>query len=262
MEHSRVARVDPFVKCRENLPMKISLFPRLALGAAITLGASTSLFAAPADDAPAGLHATPVRTLVPVYPYDELIQGHTGWAEVSFSVEYSGRPILASPVGSSGRAFAKSLLAEVESTEYMPPRRNGDPLFSIAKERYEFKGEAALDPNAKRVLAELRKPKPAIVPADQLDKRPNAIRHDPPVYPYAAYSDGLSGRAEIEVVIDPDGRVLFPHILSATHEDFGWAAASAVSRWKFEPPTRKGEKVDARLTIPFTFDYEKMASSW
>jgi TonB family protein len=136
-------------------------------------------------------------------------------------------------------------------------------LITVCQEKRNFSGEAGLDPVAKQILAELRKPKPAIYTVNQLDKKPVAVRQEPhPAYPYALQSDGLSGQAEIEVVIDRDGRVLFPRIVSASQEDFGWAAAVAVSRWRFQPPTKDGQKVDARLTIPFTFDYAKMASSW
>jgi TonB family protein len=41
------------------------------------------------------------------------------------------------------------------------------------------------------------------------------------------------------------------------HEAFGWAAATAVERWVFDPPKRGGQPVDVRVTIPFQFDLPK-----
>src|SRR4051812_47682100 len=99
---------------------------------------------APLEGAVVVTNAVPIRNLTPVYPYDFLIQGKAGWAEVQFTVEYSGRAILANPVGSSDSLFARSLVAEVESTEFMPPRKNGQPLLSTAQQRYTFNAEAGL----------------------------------------------------------------------------------------------------------------------
>jgi TonB family protein len=203
-----------------------------------------------------------VRAIAPVYPYDLLLQGKTGWAEIRFTVEPSGKAIFASVTGSSDPAFAKALLADIEANEFMAPRVNGKPKMTASKLRHAFNGEASLDPLAKTILAELRKPKPAIVAADQLDKKPAPLRQDPPPYPFSLMSDGLSGRAEIEVVIDRNGRPLFPRIVSASHEDFGWSAAIAVNRLRFPPPTKDGKPVEARVVVPVVFDHSKVASSW
>jgi TonB family protein len=74
-------------------------------------------------------------------------------------------------------------------------------------------------------------------------------------------TDGLTGQAEIEFIVDRDGRVLFPRIVSASHEDFGWAAATAVSQWRFNPPMRNGQRVEVRMSVPILFDAQKLASS-
>ena len=55
--------------------------------------------------------------------------------------------------------------------------------------------------------------------------------------------------------------MLFPRIISATQEDFGWAAATAVAQWRFQPPTKNGQKVDARMTVPVLFDARKLAAA-
>jgi acyl dehydratase len=63
-------------------------------------------------------------------------------------------------------------------------------------------------------------------------------------------------------VIDRNGRPLFPHIISATHEDFGWAAATGILRWRYQPPVKNGEKVDARVKVTVVFDIKKSADMW
>lgn len=200
---------------------------------------------------------TMVRKLVPVYPFDELVKGKTGWAEVRFMVDYSGRPIMTTVAASSNPVFGRSLLAEIESNEFMPPRVNGQPQITLSGERYSFNGEANLDPSEKRILAELRKPMPALSNSRELDKALTPIRRDAPTFPSALLSEGVSGKVELEFVVDRDGRAMFPRIVSSSHEDFGWAAAAAISRWRYQPPVKGGAKVDTRANVTVTFDSSK-----
>jgi TonB family protein len=74
------------------------------------------------------------------------------------------------------------------------------------------------------------------------------------MYPTALKKNGRpSGQAVIEFVIDRDGRARLPRIVSASDEQFGWAAATAVSQWVFDMPRRNGQPVDVRVKIPFQF---------
>ncbi len=229
------------------------------LMAAITGLAAPTLSAA---DASTYGSVTMVRNLDPVYPLDQLIKGHTGWAEVHFMVDYSGRAVMTSISGASSPAFGQSLLAEIESNEFLPPRVNGQPQLALSSQHYIFGGDAGLNPEQRRVIAELRKPMPAIVPVAELDKPLAALHQDPPVYPYALQSDSISGRAEVEFIVDREGHVIFPKILSASHEDFGWAAATGVTRWRFQPPVKGGQKVDAKMSVTMKFDYGKGTVTW
>jgi len=208
------------------------------------------------DDAPAA-----ANKLAAVYPYEQLIQGQTGWGEASFVVDYSGRAILTAPAAGSHSAFSKSIVAMIEATQFSPARKNKRPVMASSCDRAFFSPESALDPVARTVLSELRKSSPAIFAASDLDERPRGVAQRSAVYPRSMKTDGTTGQAEIEFIIDRDGRVLFPRIVSASHEDFGWAAATAVAQWKFNPPLRNGQRVEARMSIPVMFDAEKLASS-
>lgn len=203
----------------------------------------------------------PKRKPAPVYPYEMLINGQPGWADASFVVDYTGRPLFTSPAGSSNRAFAMAVVAMVEASAYNPARKGKAPIMSPSKEHYEFTGENALDPEAKRILSELRKRTPSIISSAELDERPKVVQQVSPVYPRALKDDGLTGQAEIEFIIDRGGRVLFPRIVSATHEDFGWAAATAVSQWRFQPPHKSGQNVEVKMTVPVLFTAQKLAES-
>ncbi len=215
-----------------------------------------------ADDLPPAASISSVRKLSPVYPLDLLLKGKTGWAEVRFMVDYSGRAVMTCVSSASNAPFGHALLADIEANEFIPPRINGKPQLTLSGDRFIFEGEAQLDPNEKRVLAELRQAIPTIISARELDKPLVATRQAPPVYPYALESDGLSGRTEIEFIIDHDGHVLFPRIVSSTQEDFGWAAATAVSHWRYQPPVKGAAKVDARASVVINFDHNKGTATW
>jgi TonB family protein len=224
---------------------------------ALTVASGLRLSAQTAPSAP-----NFVRNAAPVYPYALLLEGREGIAEVQFTVEYSGRAIFTSVVKATDPAFGKALVAEIEGNEFIPPRVNGQPKLSQAVFSYSFKVATGLDPRAREILAELKKPMPAIPHADTLDKVPVPVRQDQPVYPYSLQSDGISGRAEIEIIIDRTGRVLFPRVVSATNDDIGYAAVAAVARRRYQPPVKGGQPVDARMTVTVTYDKDKMAASW
>lgn len=226
------------------------------------VAATPAIAQVPGGELPPARSVSSVRRTAPVYPLDALLKGKTGWAEIRFMVDYSGRPVMTTIAESSEPAFGYALMADVEANEFMPPRVNGQPQIALSAIRHNFEGEASLDPAEKRVLAELKKAKPALVPAKELDVPLKSIRQEPPVFPYAQQSDGISGRAVIEYVVDRDGQALLPRIVSATSEDFGWAACQAVTKWRFQPPVKGGQKVDARATVTINFDHAKGTASW
>ena len=69
----------------------------------------------------------------------------------------------------------------------------------------------------------------------------------------ALRAEGPTGSAEIEFIIDREGRARLPRIVSASREEFGWAAATAIAQWVFDPPKKNGQPVDTRVRIPVSF---------
>lgn len=205
--------------------------------------------------------AQPKRAMNIVYPYEMLIGGKAGWAEASFVIDYAGRPLFTNPSGASDSDFAKAAVAMVEANVFSPAKKDKRVTMASSSLRFKFDGEASLPADARRVLAELRKTQPAILTLAEIDQRPKAVSQDSPVYPRALKDDGLTGQAEIEFVVTAEGNVVCPRIVSATQADFGWAAAIAVAQWRFQPPTKNGQKVDVRMSVPVLFDARKLAAS-
>jgi TonB family protein len=212
-------------------------------------------------DLPTSAPGQAKREIIMVYPYEMLLEGKPGWAEANFVIDYAGRPLFTNPSGASDRAFARAAVAMIEANEFTPVKKGRRTVMTPSSQHFNFGGETTLNDEARRVLSELRKPEPTICSMSELDQRPRALRQDSAVYPRALKDDGLTGQAEIEFVVTSEGNVLFPRIISATQEDFGWAAAIAVAQWHFQPPTRNGQKVDARMTVPVLFDARQLAAA-
>jgi len=201
------------------------------------------------------------REIAMVYPYEMLIQGKQGWVETSFVIDYAGRALFANPEAASDPAFAKAAVAMIEANQYAPVKRDRRATMAQSGRRFSFDGDVSLTPETRRVIVELRKEHPAICNMSELDERPKALRQDAPVYPRAMKDDGLTGQAEIEFVVTAEGKVVCPRIVSASQEDFGWAAAAAVAQWRFQAPTKNGQKVDAKMTVPVLFDARRLAAA-
>lgn len=209
------------------------------------------------DGTPPEIAPRPSYVADPVWPLDALLRSEGGSATVEFAVTRTGGVRGVRVCEASQPEFGAALAAAVEASGF--GRTLGDPEAPPIPllQRYEFKAVApdlseSTDPITRLVIA-LRAGQ--ISGAKGLDHRLTPIYRVPPAYPRALISaeGGPKARAEIEFVVDREGRARLPRIISATQPEFGWAAATAVAQWVFQPPTRGGEPVDVKVRIPIDF---------
>ena len=86
-----------------------------------------------------------------------------------------------------------------------------------------------------------------------LDRVPRATVRPAPNYPAAMRSSATNGSVTVEFVVDTTGRVISAEAVRWTHRDFVDPAVQAVLRWRFEPGTINGRKVNFRMAIPMEF---------
>lgn len=80
------------------------------------------------------------------------------------------------------------------------------------------------------------------------------VREVPPAYPREAQRAGIEGWVQIEFTIAPDGSTRDLRILdSEPAQVFDKAALDSVSRWRFEPIRRNGERVAQRAAVQVRF---------
>lgn len=90
---------------------------------------------------------------------------------------------------------------------------------------------------------------------DEVDRRPQLIRHLSPLYPFAAKRKSIQGQVIIRIVVDKMGKVQNPEILEATPEGiFEESAIKAVRRWRFKPAIKDRTAVDVYVVVPLKFE--------
>ncbi|MBI5424375.1 MAG: TonB family protein [Opitutae bacterium] len=187
----------------------------------------------------------------PVFPLEKLLAGEEGTAEVAFTVDARGVATALALTSCSAPEFGAALVAAVDGWTFRPAMQGGARVPVKVAVTWSFARPAE---GALKRLADALAPGGGGVPAAKgLDRPLAVVWRGFPVYPSALVESAASGKADIEFIIDRDGRARLPRVLSATQPEFGWAAATAVSQWVFEPPMRGGEAVAVRVLIPIGF---------
>jgi TonB family protein len=227
------------------------------------LGANgVTLTKAPADDPttePLDQKPEILMAVDPVYPYDLLLAGTEGEAVADFVIQVDGRVGTVTVKEATRPEFGRALAAALECWWFRPAHKNGSTVRVLATKRQKFNLAEAdgTRPAVARLVDRLRNNDTEGMGAKGLDAPLNPRYRQSPTYPAGLLGEKPVGQAEIAFIIDREGRCRLARIVSATHEAFGWAAATAVERWVFDPPKRGGQPVDVRVSIPFKFDLPK-----
>ncbi len=208
------------------------------------------------DGTPPPVAPMPTYVVDPVWPLDALLKGEGGSATVEFNVTETGFVRDVKVREASAPEFGEALRAAVEGWGFDRPIEDNHVVGVALIKREEFKpisidatGEA--DPFA-RVVQKFRRGE--IGSAKGLDEKLTPLYRVRPEYPATLKgANAPKGSAEIEFIVDRDGRVRLPRIVSATQPEFGWAAATSVNQWVFKAPKRAGERVDVKVKIPIEF---------
>jgi len=191
----------------------------------------------------------------PVYPYDLRLAGVAGEAEVDFTIAPNGQAETIAVRAATQPAFGRALGAAVDCWLFIPAAKNGAPVAIKATARWHYilAPDSPVFESTERLVQRLRGGDTAGMGAKGLDAQLRPVHQFPPIYPAALLGEKPTGEATITFIIDYDGRCRLARIDSATREEFGWAAATAIERWVFDPPKRNGEPADVRVSIPVRF---------
>ena len=191
-----------------------------------------------------------------VFPFELAKAGTTGTAEISYFVDPTGKTITLKVVKASKPEFGLAAIAVLEQAKYSPdidPKTNKPQKSTEQKITLPFNKER-IDTEALEMLA---KPDGVLFSVSELDSK--SITPAGPT-PHPVFPDKLekkkvtTGEARIEVIVDKNGVVRAPRIVSASEPEFGWSAATMALTYQFSKPMKGGKAVAVKLILPFKFD--------
>jgi TonB family protein len=194
-------------------------------------------------------------TVLPRYPYALLRKGTHGVAQVSMMIDTRGEVVATRIERASHPEFGFALQAAAQGFKYRPALKHGQPCPSFISFEQEFSpDDEALVSAADRAALDLERKHPErLLTASKLDKslKPGVAKS--PAFPRAVADSVNEGEATIEMLIDKEGRVCLPRVVSASEPAFGYAAVQAVGEWRFDVPTSQGKPGAVRVVVPFKF---------
>lgn len=192
-----------------------------------------------------------INVVIPVHPYALLQKGVEGSAELLAMIDDQGRVVATHVVSCTHAEFGQALAAACEWYVFKPGLRNGRPASGLVQLGHQFTlpvGHAGLG------LARMEKRGgKAIVDGGALDHPLKVISRVAPMHPLSLLKRKEPGRAVVEALIDEEGRVQVPRVVSADEEAFGFSAMQAIAQWRFEPPMKDGQPAIVRVRLPFQF---------
>lgn len=195
---------------------------------------------------------TYLRFALPVYPEDLARAGKEGNATVEVRLAEDGTVIEARPTDSTRPEFGLALQAAVFASSFAPARKDGQaiaatfPLFAkFARERHDVHEGRVRLPALRLVYEDTPEP----VTAEALDSPLRVVIQTEPIFRSAEGAGGETATVELELIVDPSGRVRSPRVVSASRPDFGYAAVQACASWLFEPPTVGGKPAAVRVPV-------------
>ncbi len=188
-----------------------------------------------------------------VYPYALRRAGVTGNAKAVAAVDTRGQVTSVKILAADKPEFGRALAAALEGFVFDPARREGKPVPHLFVFEKKFDLEPGrFDPGDPLLTLERKHPE-RIISLAALDAPIAPISRRPAVFPVTAPTGATAGTARIEVLIDEEGFVRLPRLVSASDEAFGYAAMQAAAAWQYERPRQGGKPVVARAQIPFSF---------
>lgn len=194
----------------------------------------------------------PVYRVDPKHPEELYKRGIEGTAVIIATVDMFGSvqdPIIAS---STHDEFGLAALLATSEWSFEPATKGGVPI--ELKVRIPFSFEIAFEHKLnvemqREVFQELKMP---VIPSSQLDHapQPSFVPALVEYYPEEFKKSGKSAAVSLEFIIDPQGYVINPRVISISTQGFEKAALRAISNIRFKPIKIEGQAVYVSMMMP------------
>jgi TonB family protein len=231
----------------------------LILGLGLLL--SGSVLAQPSPATPEWQSLKILQTVEPIFPYRLMELTLTeGEARLVIRVDTTGKLAEWLVVGYTQPEFADAAVAAVKQWQFEPARFHGIPVGTISELSFTFSARGVVVSQSVADIVEaqtLRMFNGRYVfepcPSAELDRQPEPIAAVAPSYPKALADKGVRGQVTVEFYIDQTGTVRLPSVSMRDNVELGSLAVTAVSQWKFTPPTSRGRSVLVKAVQVFDF---------
>lgn len=205
-----------------------------------------------------------IRTIEVLYPQrlsrDFIDEGS---ANVAILVGDEGRLMDWMVMGYSHPLFAKEVLEVLPKWKFVPAYHQGKPIYSRAELRFVFKNSEIVrilpvdTGHTSRLNLAQRNNKEAfwsfVCRQEELDQPLDAIVEISPMSPDRLGATAKEGKVIVEYLIDAEGKVRMPIILSADDEAFAQSVLLAINEWRYVVPRHGGMPVITFVRRQFTF---------
>lgn len=190
-----------------------------------------------------------------------LIPVTSGDVVVMITVDETGRLTDALPLRYTHEALATEAMRILPLWHYQPATLDGQPVPVRTEVQLSFQAAGtvvSMDGNAtlQSLMSFANQPNYVrkVLGAGELDRVPTPVHTVSPVHP-GNLSEGTTREqtAVIDFIIDERGTPRMPMLVSAPAPEFGNRAATALTQWKFSPPTRNGRPTAVRVQQAFVF---------
>ena len=90
--------------------------------------------------------------------------------------------------------------------------------------------------------------------ATGMEQKPTPVSQVAPKIPATLARQRLSGRIEVEFVVDAQGRVQNPRVVRSFNTLLNGPVLDAIRQWRFKPGMRGNKAVPMKTKMPFKFD--------
>lgn len=197
----------------------------------------------------------PIYKVDPTHPAELYAKGIEGEAVVIASIDRLGT--VTDPVVDRASHDEFGLAAMIAASEWIfePATKNGVPIAIRVKIPFTFKIAFEQKLNIKQgreVFQEIDVP---VVPSFELDKAPipKFIPAFDEFYPKEFANTGKGAAVSVEFIVNPEGNVINPRIVSTSSPGFEEAAMRAVSYIQYQTIRVEGQPVYVSIMMPIQF---------
>ena len=202
-----------------------------------------------------------VKRIPPEYPLAMRQSGLRGSVVVEFTVDIEGRvrdPIV---ITTLNPGFNEAALTAIRKWKFQPGKNGGVPVEVRLQQSIVFQLDQS-GGGADGIVVQHKANQAKLPEALRYDVAPQTKALVMPVYPYALLAGGGKGKAQVSLLIGPDGKVVDTLIVKADHPELGFALQAAVELFEYTPALKAAAPTQALLafTQEFSRDMESIVT--